>query len=63
MHEKLRDRVAIEHDGENALHSFHLTLICPFLQLRPQLGHCRDVSRIVLVYQAIGILQEGSHNG
>ena len=41
VHQQLRHRVAIEHDGEDALHGFDLALVGAFLQLRPQLRHGR----------------------
>ena len=39
VHQQLRHRIAVEHDGEDALHSLDLALVGPLLQLRPQLRH------------------------
>lgn len=61
MHEKLGHRVAVQHDGQDALHSVDLALVRALLELQAQIGEGRDVGGIVLVDETIGIFQEGRH--
>lgn len=63
VHEQLGHRVAIEHDGEDALHGLNLALIGTLLELRPQVGQGRDIGSIVLVDQAVGVFEEARHGG
>lgn len=61
VHQKLRHGIAVEHDGENALHGLDLAFVGPLLQLVLEIDLGRDIGRIVLVDQAVRVLEEGRH--
>lgn len=59
VHEQLRHGVAIEHDSEDGLHGLDLALVGALLELCTQLRHGRNIGSIVLMDQAVGVLEEG----
>lgn len=62
VHQQLGHGVAVEHDGQDALHGLDLALVGALLKLGLEIGERRDVG-IVLVDQAVRILEEGRHRG
>lgn len=62
VHQQCRHGVAVEHDGEDGLHSLNLGLVGTLLELGTQLVGGRDVGSIVLVDQAVGVVEEGRHD-
>ena len=62
VHQQLRHGVAVEHDGQDALHGLDLGVVGALLKLGLDIGERRDV-RIVLVDHAVRILEEGRHGG
>lgn len=63
VHEQVGHRVAVEHDGQDALHRLDLCLVTALLELRAQVREGGHVGRIVLVHQAVSILEEARHGG
>ncbi len=61
VHQERGHGVAVEHDGEHELHGLNLALIVALLQLHAQVRHRGQVGRVVLVHQAVRILEEGRH--
>ncbi|KAI6768197.1 hypothetical protein HG530_006206 [Fusarium avenaceum] len=53
--------VAIEHNGQDALHCLDLGLIGALLQLIAQVGDGGDIGRIVLVNETVRILEKARH--
>ena len=63
VHEQLGHWIAVQHDCEDGLHGLDLALVGALLELRAQLGHGGNIGGIVLVDQAVRILEEGGHVG
>lgn len=63
VHEQLWHWVSVQHDGEDSLHGANLAVVGALLELGPQLGHAGDIGGIVLVHQAVRIVEEGGHLG
>ena len=62
VHQKLRHRVAIEHDGQDALHRLLLCFIGALLELCPEFLQRWLIRRVVLMYQTVRLIQEGCHD-
>lgn len=63
VHEQGRHWIPVQHDGEDSLHGLDFCLIGAFLQLHTQIRHGRHVGRVVLVDQAVRILEKPGHVG
>lgn len=63
VHEQLGHWIAVQHNCEDGLHGLDLALVGALLELRAQLGHGGHIGGIVLVDQAVGILEKGGHVG
>lgn len=61
VHEKARHGVSVQHYGQDPLHRLYLRVVCPFLQLCLELLLRGLIRRVVLVDQAVCILEEGRH--
>lgn len=61
VHEQLRHRIAVEHDCQDALHRLLLGLVGALFQLVLEVLQRRLVGRVVLVDQAVCIVEESRH--
>lgn len=59
VHEQLRHGIAVEHNGQDALHGVDLGLVGAFLELGPQLGQGRCALGGTVLDQTVCIVEEG----
>lgn len=63
VHQEGRHGVAVEHDGQDALHGLDLAIVGALLQLVLEIVDGGDIGGIVHVDQAVRVLEEGRHDG